>query len=204
MTLTPNLIACLAIGGAGILTALLSIPFFRRTGKLRRRCCARTEGTVIRYHYQPKQSGGPSIAPVASFQVDGVSYTARLHYRGVATVSRSANLFRNDADPKTCIAVRNDIFHARLEYRPRSMEEMAHIMGTDECIFVRHHPRSMEEMARETWQPGSKLPVVYDPDDPRCAYIDHVVSKASVAGITLLCVGAGLAGLAMLGAGLFS
>ena len=204
MTLTPNLIACLAIGGAGILTALLSIPFFRRTGKLRRRCCARTEGTVIRYHYQPKQSGGPSIAPVASFQVDGVSYTARLHYRGVATVSRSANLFRNDADQKNCIAVRNDIFHARLEHHPRSMEEMAHIMGTDECIFVRHHPRSMEEMARETWQPGSKLPIVYDPDDPRCAYIDHVVSKASVAGVTLLCVGAGLVGLAMLGAGLFS
>ena len=204
MTLTPNLIACLAIGGAGILTALLTIPFFRRTGKLRRRCCARTEGTVIRYHYQPKQSGGPSIAPVASFQVDGVSYTARLHYRGVATVSRSALLFQKDADQKNCIAVRNDIFHARLEHHPRSMEEMAHIMGTDECIFVRHHPRSMEEMARETWQPGSKLPIVYDPDDPRCAYIDHVVSKASVAGVTLLCVGAGLVGLAMLGAGLFS
>ena len=204
MTLTPNLIACLAIGGAGILTALLSIPFFRRVGKLRRRCCARTEGTVIRYHYQPKQSGGPSIAPVAAFQVDGVSYTARLHYRGVATVSKSALLFQKDADQKNCIAVRNDIFHARLEHHPRSMEEMAHIMGTDECIFVRHHPRSMEEMARETWQPGSKLPIVYDPNDPRCAYIDHVVSRASVAGITLLCVGAGLAGLAMLGAGLFS
>ena len=204
MTLTPNLIACLAIGGAGILTALLSIPFFRRTGKLRRRCSARTEGTVIRYHYQPKQSGGPSIAPVAAFQVNGVGYTARLHYKSAATVSKSAIFFRNDTDPKTCIAVWNDIFHARLEHHPRSMEEMAHIMGTDECIFVRHHPRSMEEMARETWQPGSKLPIVYDPDDPRCAYIDHVVSKASVAGVTLLCVGAGLVGLAMLGAGLFS
>ena len=204
MTLTPNLIACLAIGGAGILTALLSIPFFRRTGKLRRRCSARTEGTVIRYHYQPKQSGGPSIAPVAAFQVNGVGYTARLHYKSAATVSKSAIFFRNDTDPKTCIAVRNDIFHARLEHHPRSMEEMAHIMGTDECIFVRHHPRSMEEMPRETWQPGSKLPIVYDPDDPRCAYIDHVVSKASVAGVTLLCVGAGLVGLAMLGAGLFS
>lgn len=114
--------------------------------------------------------------------MNGVGYTARLHYKSAATVSKSAIFFRNDTDPKTCIAVRNDIFHARLEYRPRSMEEMA----------------------RETWQPGSKLPVVYDPDDPRCAYIDHVVSKASVAGITLLCVGAGLAGLAMLGAGLFS
>lgn len=41
MTLTPNLIACLAIGGAGILTALLSIPFFRHTGMLRRKCSAR-------------------------------------------------------------------------------------------------------------------------------------------------------------------
>ena len=205
MTLTPNLIACLAIGGAGILTALLSIPFFRRTGKLRRRCSARTEGTVIRYHYQPKQSGGPSIAPVAAFQVNGVGYTARLHYKSAATVSKSAIFFRNDTDPKTCIAVRNDIFHARLEYRPRSMEEMARLYCWDDPVSLRgYRPRSMEEMARETWQPGSKLPVVYDPTDPRCAYIDHVVSKASVAGITLLCVGAGLAGLAMLGAGLFS
>ena len=31
MTLTPNLIACLAIGGAGILTALLSDPIFAST-----------------------------------------------------------------------------------------------------------------------------------------------------------------------------
>ena len=62
----------------------------------------------------------------------------------------------------------------------------------------------MEEMARETWRLDSKLPVVYDPDDPKCAYIDHVVSGASVAGITLLCVGIGLAVLAVLGAVLFS
>ena len=49
MTLTPNLIACLAIGGAGILTALLSIPFFQHTGMLRRKCSACTTGTVVRY-----------------------------------------------------------------------------------------------------------------------------------------------------------
>lgn len=182
MTLTPNLIACIAIGGAGILIALLSVPFFLRIRKLRRRCSARTEGTVIRYHYQPKQSGGPSIAPVAEFNVDGVSYTARLHYKGVASVSRSSDLFRNDTDSKNCIAVQNDIFHARLG----------------------HGSRNMEEMARETWRLGSKLPVVYDPDDPKCAYIDHVVSGTSVAGITLLCVGIGLAVLAVLGAVLFS
>ena len=126
---------------------------------------------MIRYHYQPKQSGGPSIAPVAEFNVDGVSYTARLHYKGVASVSQSTDLFRNDTDSKNCIAVQNDIFHARLGYG---------------------------------LQLGIKLPVVYDPDDPKCAYIDHVVSGTSVAGITLLCVGIGLAVLAVLGAVLFS
>ena len=104
MTLTPNLIACLAIGGAGILTALLSVPFFRHKGNLRRRCCARTEGTVIRYHYKPKQSGGPSIAPVAEFQADGKSYTARLHYKGVATVSKPCRHRRRYS--RHCTAVR--------------------------------------------------------------------------------------------------
>ena len=142
MTLTPNLIACLAIGGAGILTALLSIPFFRRTGKLRRRCSARTEGTVIRYHYQPKQSGGPSIAPVAAFQVNGVGYTARLHYKSAATVSKSAIFFRNDTDPKTCIAVRNDIFHARLEYRPRQQTARSLRPGRPQVCL--HRPRGIQ------------------------------------------------------------
>ena len=75
MTLTPNLIACLAIGGAGILTALLSIPFFRHTGMLRRKCSARTTGTVIRYRLQRRGSGcGTSIAPVVEFQAAGETY----------------------------------------------------------------------------------------------------------------------------------
>ena len=182
MTLTPNLIACLAIGSAGILTALLSVPFFRHKENLRRRCCARTEGTVIRYHYKPKQSGGPSIAPVAEFQADGKSCTARLYYKGVATVSKSTALFRRDAGAKSSIAVRNDIFHARLA----------------------GGSRRMEEMAQETWPIGSKLPVVYDPKNPKCAYIDHVVTAAGTAGIVLLWVGLGLLGLPGLGAAPFT
>ncbi len=62
----------------------------------------------------------------------------------------------------------------------------------------------MEEMAQETWPIGSKLPVVYDPKNPKCAYIDHVVTAAGTAGIVLLCVGLGLLGLAGLGAALFT
>ena len=85
MTLTPNLIACLAIGGAGILTALLSIPFFQHTGMLRRKCSARTTGTVVRYRLQRRGSGcGTSIAPVVEFQAAGETYTAYRHYKGIA------------------------------------------------------------------------------------------------------------------------
>ena len=91
MTLTPNLIACLAIGGAGILTALLSIPFFRHTGMLRRKCSARTTGTVVRYRLQRRGSGcGTSIAPVVEFQAAGETYIAYRHY--------NAGLESQDAD----------------------------------------------------------------------------------------------------------
>ena len=80
MMLTPNLIACLAIGGAGILTALLSIPFFRHTGMLRRKCSARTTGTVVCYRLQRRGRGcGTSIAPVVEFQAAGETNTAYRH-----------------------------------------------------------------------------------------------------------------------------
>lgn len=89
MTLTPNLIACLAIGGAGILTALLSIPFFQHTGMLRRKCSARTTGTVVRYRLQRRGSGcGTSIAPVVEFQTALPEKPALLSGTTFSTYSR--------------------------------------------------------------------------------------------------------------------
>ena len=154
MTLTPNLIACLAIGGAGILTTLLSIPFFRHTGMLRRKCSARTTGTVVRYRLQRRGSGcGTSIAPVVEFQAAGETYTAYRHYKGIAVSKKTVPISNSTAG--------------------------------------------------ELWQLGSTLPVVYDPKNPKRAYVEHVVSTAGVAGIVLLCVGVGLLVLAALGVVLF-
>ncbi len=141
MTLTPNLIACLAIGGAGILTALLSIPFFRHTGMLRRKCSARTTGTVVRYRLQRRGSGcGTSIAPVVEFQAAGEIYTAYRHYKGIA-VSKKVVPISDGTAGKTRIAVRNDVFHIQQT-------------GT---------VHSLEAAAGELWRLGSTLPVVYDP-----------------------------------------
>ncbi|MFR6495542.1 MAG: hypothetical protein ACLUOF_03275 [Ruminococcus sp.] len=179
MTLTPNLIACLAIGGAGILTALLSIPLFRRQESPAALLCP-DRGNCDTLSLPAKQSGGPSIAPVAAFQVNGVGYLP------VSTI-RVRRPFPNRRSFSGTIPTEN--LHCRAE---RHLSRPAGVSSPE-------HGGN----GTETWQPGSKLPVVYDRTTPGCAYIDHVVSKASVAGITLLCVGAGLAGLAMLGAGLF-
>lgn len=181
MTLTPNLIACLAIGGAGILTALLSIPFFRHTGMLRRKCSARTTGTVVRYRLQRRGSGcGASIAPVVEFQTADETYTAYRHYKGIA-VSKKVVPISNGTAGETRIAVRNDVFHIQQT-------------GT---------VHSLEAAAGELWRLGSTLPVVYDPKNPKRAYVEHVVSTAGVAGVVLLCVGVGLLVLAALGVVLF-
>lgn len=181
MTLTPNLIACLAIGGAGILTALLSIPFFRHTGMLRRKCSARTTGTVVRYRLQRRGSGcGTSIAPVVEFQAAGETYIAYRHYKGIA-VSKKVVPISDGTAGETHIAVRNDVFHIQQT-------------GT---------VHSLEAAAGELWRLGNTLPVVYDPKNPKRAYVEHVVSTAGVAGVVLLCVGVGLLVLAALGVVLF-
>ena len=74
--MTATEIACLCIGAAGILTALLSLPFFCRGRALSKKCSARTTGTVQRYRI----GGGnrKAISPVVAYLVDGKPYTAYL------------------------------------------------------------------------------------------------------------------------------
>ena len=85
--MTATEIACLCIGAAGILTALLSLPFFCRGRALSKKCSARTTGTVQRYRI----GGGNrnAISPVVAYLVDGKPYTAYRHYKGVVTSRKS-------------------------------------------------------------------------------------------------------------------
>ena len=85
--MTATEIACLCIGAAGILTALLSLPFFCRGRALSKKCSARTTGTVQRYRI----GGGnrKAISPVVAYLVDGKPYTAYRHYKGVVTSHKS-------------------------------------------------------------------------------------------------------------------
>ena len=117
---------------------------------------------------------------MVEFQAAGETYTAYRHYKGIA-VSKKVVPISDGTAGETHIAVRNDVFHIQQT-------------GT---------VHSLEAAAGELWRLGSTLPVVYDPKNPKRAYVEHVVSTAGVAGVVLLCVGVGLLVLAALGVVLF-
>ena len=117
---------------------------------------------------------------MVEFQAAGETYTAYRHYKSIAASKKVVPISDGTAG-ETRIAVRNDVFHIQQT-------------GT---------VHSLEAAARELWRLGSTLPVVYDPKNPKHAYVEHVVSTTGVAGVVLLCVGVGLLVLAALGVVLF-
>ena len=168
--MTATAIASIAIGGAGLLLALISIPFFIRKGVLEKKCSGKTTGKVIKYRY-----GGNtdlrSIAPVVEFCVDGKMYKAYRHYKGV--VSKKVVTPNPDA-----LAGQNNSFYI-------SEKDVFHISKTG--VF-----HDYSKLAEQTWPLGSALPVVYNPEKPKQAFVEKVVSISNIAGIVLLSVGCGL------------
>lgn len=172
--MTATSIASIAIGGAGLLLALISIPFFLRKQVLEKKCSAKTTGTVIKYRY-----GGNadfrSIAPVVEFCVNGKMYKAYRHYKGVV----SKKIVTPNPDT---LAGQNNSFYI-------SEKDVFHINKSG----VYHN---YSELCEKMWPLGSELPVVYNPEKPKQAFVEKVVSISNIAGIVLLCVGCGFMAMA--------
>lgn len=165
-----NTIGCICVGAAGLVAALLSLPFFMRGRSLRRRCTAETVGKVIK-HRIAGGSNAKSVAPVAEFSVNGRTYTAYRHYKGVVSTNISTpEMEKVFGQGDGFYISENDIFHI-------------HTTG------IYHNYRVLGE---QVWHIGSDVKVIYDPKKPKCAYIDKVVTSAKTAGIVLLSCGAGL------------
>lgn len=163
--MTATEIACLCIGAAGILTALLSLPFFCRGRALSKKCSARTTGTVQRYRI----GGGnrKAISPVVAYLVDGKPYTAYRHYKGVVTSHKSG---ASGAGNRLFVS-EWDVLHI-------------HTAG----MFC-----NCGELAAALWPIGSTMPVVYNPRNPKQGFVEKPVSLGGTVGVTLLCTGVGLA-----------
>ena len=167
--MTTELISCIAVGGAGILMMLFSLFFFLREKRIQKACTQQTVGTVIQYRYGG--TNGKSIAPVVTYEVGNRTYKAYRHYKGVASARKQT------PNPNTCLGQKDCCWV--------SDREIFHIHTTG----VYHHYAAL---ARETWPLGSQLPVVYNPKNPKQAFVEKVVVCSKLVGIVLLCCGGGL------------
>lgn len=168
--MTAMEISCLCVAGVGLLTALISLPFFSRARALKKNCIATTTGKVVKYRI----GGGDnarSVAPVAEYYVDGKKYKAYRHYRGVVSV--------NKITPKVSeLFGQNDCFYI-------SKKDKFHINTTG----VYHNYKAIGERA---WPIGSELPIVYNPEKPKQGFVEKVVVISDIVGIVLISVGGGL------------
>lgn len=163
-------ISCIAVGGAGILFALLAIPFLTHEKRLTKKCSATIMGTVIDYK-RSYTSSETAIAPLVEFYIDGVQYTAYRHYKGVVSAKKASSKDTAEQSAFGFYVSENDWFHRRQT-------------GTVASLVAE---------AREVWPMGSELPVVYNPEKPKQAFVEKVVVKTKVAGIVLLFLGAAMA-----------
>lgn len=167
-------ISCIAVGGAGVLIALISILFFTYSLRLKKKCSAQTMGTVIDYKYK-RTNHATSIAPITEFWVDGQSYTAYRHYKGVVSTKKISGNHENAMDQAGSFYIsENDWFHK-----------------SQNGVFANY---SM--LAREKWPMGSELPVVYNRKKPKQAYVEKVVVISNIVGTVLASVGAGIVAIA--------
>ena len=81
-------ISCMVIAGVGIGLILLSIPFFLRLKKIRRKCSEMTTGKVIDYYVKRNGDMGSSIAPIVEYSVNGKTYKVYRRYKGIKSVKK--------------------------------------------------------------------------------------------------------------------
>lgn len=167
-------ISCICIAGAGLLLAIISIPFFLHKKAVSKNCTEKTKGKVVKYRF-----GGSgnlsSVAPVVEFNVNGRTFKAYRHYRAVSSkwqLTLNPNELFGQSD---CFYIsEKDIFHVNTK-------------------GVLHN---YKKFAEEKWPLGSEMTVVYNPRKPRQAFVEKVVVISDIAGIGLLSCGCGTTAIA--------
>ncbi|MBQ8148184.1 MAG: DUF3592 domain-containing protein [Lachnospiraceae bacterium] len=164
--MTATHIACIVLSSVGIMSIFLSMLFFMRERRIIKKCSAIAIGQVIDYRF--RRGDNPFIAPIVEFDVDGKTYRAYRHYRGIGKRKIVATKETNV----------NDGFY----------------ISDSDWFFYEQKGRvfSFRAQAERDWPLGSTLKVLYNPNKPKQAFVEKIVLKSKVVGIVLLSVGAGL------------
>ncbi len=163
-------ISCICVAGAGLLLAIISIPFFLHKRAVIKNCSEETKGRVVKYRF-----GGSgnlsSVAPVVEFDVNGKTFKAYRHYRAVSCKRKST------FDPNELFG-QSDSFYI-------SEKDVFHISTKGVLI-------NYKKLAEEKWPLGTEMTVVYNPRKPRQAFVEKVVVISDIVSIVLLSCGCGI------------
>ena len=162
-------ISCMVIAGVGIGLILLSIPFFLRRKKLTMKCSERTTGKVIDYYVKRNGDMGSSIAPIVEYVVNGKTYKAHRRYKGIKSVKKIPLKESENTEQSSFYISKNDWF----------------------CKTQNGQVVNLSFQAKEMWPIDSEMPVLYNPDKPKQAYVEKIVVLSNIVGIVLASVGAG-------------
>jgi len=146
------MIGGIAVAGAGVLFILLSIPFWGRNKRLVNTCTSEADGIVTGYSCK----NGDSVVPVVEFQVDGKKYKAYRHIKFVYSTKTIPKKFSD-------FIGENDTFY---------IDEKDNFHG-----WYHGGIKNLYAMGREKWPEGSTLKVLYNPQKPKQAFVEKVVTK---------------------------
>ena len=161
-------ISCIAVAGAGVLIMLIGLPFFFHALGVKKKCNKTVYGRVVDHQYL--KGGNTYITPLVEYYVDGERYIAYRHYKGVT---------------KKKMVISKDKSMPDKDYLYVSDKDVLHIVR----VGTMH---SFGALAEDMWPVGSELPVLYNPQKPKQAFVEKVVVVSQIAGIVLVCVGCGV------------
>lgn len=157
----------MTMGTVGAVLALSGVIVAMIAKKRTRSCTRKVEGTVKNHGFP----GGGRMYPIVEYHVNGIRYRAKKKFNGVRT--------------------------RRISGFPIPMKEGAH---EDEkgWLHVTLGPIvNLRQLAEELWPIGSRMMVYYDPDDPKCSYVDRPIAR-SIVPAALVLAGAAVASLGVL------
>lgn len=162
-----GLMVFLTLAVPGLVFMLVGILILALETRRKSRCTAMTTGTVVRYSFA---NGTPS--PVAAYTVGGISYEKKRRFRGVVEVRTRLSPKDLTGENQSCYISENDVVHMR---------------GGAAL--------NLRAMAERLYPLGSSIPVWYDPEKPRRAYVEKLPAKRSIVGWVFVWTGLGLAAL---------
>ncbi len=160
-----GMIAGLIVLFVGILVGGFAAFLIKMNSDKKAKCTRIATGKVVKYKYGGTKQN-QSIAPLAEFSVDGKKYKAYRHYKTVSSVKVHAEDMEAASKKEPYAILENGTFCSRTVMVKQGDVDFSVV-------------KSLKDWAKEIWPIGSDVKVVYNPENPKQAYVEPMMLNTS-------------------------